>query len=206
MDQAKITLSAVEIELVQNADVILTKRRIIDKVCGLFGDISSHLQTYMLENPDLLPPEVYINAPKIAKGENYRGLPYVMLDFPRFFGKEAIFAIRIFFWWGNYFSCTLHTRGEFLPTLLNVKVHESLIGSDCFMSFDGDEWNHDVQAGNYVIAGDDLMNRLNDRSFLKITRTFPLNRWEQAGGQITECAKSWLELFMTRSADHAPSL
>ena len=44
--------------------------------------------------PDFLPAEMLFHSPKISKGENYKGLPYVMLDYPRCFGKTDIFAIR----------------------------------------------------------------------------------------------------------------
>ena len=52
------------------------------------------------------------STPKIAKGENYLQLPYVLLDYPRCFDKENIFAIRTMFWWGNFFSITLHLSGS----------------------------------------------------------------------------------------------
>ena len=52
-------------------------------------------------------------SPKISKGENYRGLPYVMLDYPRLFGREEVLAIRTFFWWGHGFSVTLHLKGGY---------------------------------------------------------------------------------------------
>ena len=62
---------------------------------------------------DRLPAEVAEISPKISKGENYNGLPYVMFDYPRFFTKENVFAVRTFFWWANYFSVTLHLKGEY---------------------------------------------------------------------------------------------
>ena len=60
-----------------------------------------------------LPEEVLIQSPKISRGENYNGLPYVMLDYPRCFGKEDVFAMRTMFWWGNFFSITWHLKGKY---------------------------------------------------------------------------------------------
>src|SRR5580700_4684754 len=104
MDEAKIRLSVEELELVENAEWILTKNRIIDKVQNLFGILAVKMKTEL--ETISLPDEPLQTNPKISKGENYNGLPYVILDYPRLFSKENVFAIRTMFWWGNYFSVT----------------------------------------------------------------------------------------------------
>ncbi|MFM9050702.1 MAG: hypothetical protein ACKOKF_00090, partial [Bacteroidota bacterium] len=35
---------------------------------------------------------------KIFRGENYEGFPYTLLDFPRYFSKDAVFAVRTMCW------------------------------------------------------------------------------------------------------------
>ena len=68
-----------------------------------------------------MPEVIKTSTPKISKGENYKDLPYVMLDYPRCFQKEKTIAIRTFFWWGNFFSINLQLSGEYkeqaLPSL-----------------------------------------------------------------------------------------
>ena len=113
---SKILLSADELQLVNNTDWILTKRKIMHKVTGLLGDISEH-QKLMVENEsNWLPGEVVQSTPKIAKGENYLQLPYMLLDYPRCFNDGNIFAVRTMFWWGNFFSITLHLSGTYKKT------------------------------------------------------------------------------------------
>src|SRR5688500_20050079 len=112
MDLAKIQLSQEELVLVQNADWLLTKNRIIGKVYEMFGMLVADVQM-MPEKNSVLLPEIFAASPKISKGENYMGLPYVMLDYPRCFGKSDTFAIRTMFWWGNFFSVTLHLKGRY---------------------------------------------------------------------------------------------
>src|SRR5580693_8742254 len=111
MNSAKIHLSADELLLVKNGEWILTKNLIIGKVYALFGTLAEHLQNQI--NGSDLPGQIGIISAKISKGENYNGLPYVMLDCPRLFTQQNVFSIRTFFWWGNYFSVTLHLKGEF---------------------------------------------------------------------------------------------
>src|SRR5664279_575656 len=104
MEEAKIKLSEDELLLVQNAGIILTKNAIMQKAVSLFSLLAEGMKTES-ENAQL-PVEVMVAMPKISKGEHYKGLPYVVLDYPRLFTQENIFAIRTLFWWGNYFSIT----------------------------------------------------------------------------------------------------
>ena len=84
-DAIKLSLSADELELVCNKDWILTKKIVIDKVYFLMGEVSQKMQQCVDHNKSMLPAVVVESSPKISRGENYRGLPYVMLDYPRYF-------------------------------------------------------------------------------------------------------------------------
>jgi hypothetical protein len=112
MNEAKIQFSQEELELVENAGLILTKNTIIRKIHELFGLISEQMKSEL--QIASLPEEIKQTSPKISKGENYKGLPYVVLDYPRLFTRENIFAVRTLFWWGHYFSVTLQLKKTFL--------------------------------------------------------------------------------------------
>src|SRR5688572_20484305 len=105
-----VKLSKEELGMVTDAGLILTKNRIIQKVYDLFGEVSMVYQ----QQHDRFPVEVVAVSPKISRGENYRGLPWVMLDYPRRFSQADVFAIRSFFWWGGFFSFTLQLKGSYL--------------------------------------------------------------------------------------------
>ena len=110
MDNAKIQFSADELRLVTDEQVILTKNRIIEKISIFFGLLQS---CYRIKSADIFSSLGIVQQPKISRGENYNGLPYVILDYPRHFTKEDIFAIRTMFLWGNDFSITLHLKGRY---------------------------------------------------------------------------------------------
>src|SRR5687768_17202202 len=151
MTFAKIHLSQEELELVQNAEWLLTKNRIIRKVCDMFGLLSEDIKM-MSESYPISFPEIFAASPKISKGENYLGLPYVMLDYPRCFGKLDTFAIRTMFWWGNFFSVTLHLKGKYKSNLLPAlqKNFSVLADRNFFISINEDEWRHDFLVDNYA--------------------------------------------------------
>src|SRR3982750_1106316 len=120
MSNANVKLSNAELLLVCDEQFILTKNSIINKVYQLFGALSENFIEQAKSKPEIFPVEVSGTSPKIFRGENYRNLPYVLLDYPRFFSREKTFAIRCFFWWGNLFSITLHIAGEYFSRYKNV--------------------------------------------------------------------------------------
>ena len=169
--------------LVQNADVLLTKQRIIGKVFNLFGDLAGILQIQMAAVS--LPESVKMLSPKIARGENYEGLPYVMLDYPRYFTREHVLAIRTFFWWGNFFSITLQLKGMYLqqyaPSIFSR--HKMLASSGFLIAVSGDEWRHDHSHDQYsrLDTIDEAITRnLNDQDFCKLTTRIGLAEWNNA--------------------------
>src|SRR5215470_1613424 len=110
---SKIQLSTFEMDLLKNSEWILTKNLIIKKAQHLLGDVQENNLRHVKDSSLNLPKEVIAVSPKISKGENYNGLPWLMLDYPRYFEKEKVFAIRTMFWWGHFFSTTLHLSGQY---------------------------------------------------------------------------------------------
>lgn len=185
---ANVKLSSAEIELMNNATVILTKNKIIQSVYELFGNLSMQFQETTAAN-EFLPNEIKHQSPKISKGENYEGLPWVMLDYPRLFNKNNVFAIRIFFWWGNFCSITLHTKGIYnsliKPSLANClqnNQHNNLqiqSLSNWFLCCNATtEWRHDFRTDNYSavpLFNNEIIEKLD---FIKLSKKIPLHEWD----------------------------
>ena len=189
MDKAKIQLSPKEAELVANADWILTKNGIIEKVKLLLAAIQSEEQDYISKH-QLLPIEVTKAPPKISRGENYRGLPYLVLDYPRHFQKNDQMAIRTMFWWGNFFSITLHLSGAY------KKHYETAIASvfaqlteDSFaVSVSEEQWEHHFENSNYALLSSMTQETFNqhllNKSFIKLAKKIPLEHWNNAPDEL----------------------
>ena len=161
---ANVRFSAEEMRLVTDPAWILTKNSIIRKVVELFGELSGEWR-------EILSGESSTGGawgdPRISKGEQYKGLPWVMLDYPRVFGKEDIFAIRTMFWWGHYFSVTLHLKGDYLRTYLPVILSNRgvLEAAGFWPGVSDDEWEHDHRPG----SGGPGEWKIGDRPFLKVS-------------------------------------
>jgi hypothetical protein len=191
MNPAKIRLSAKEMELVMNADWILTKNGIIEKVKHLLGSLQPAQQDILNKLRSFFPAEILIPAAKISKGENYKGLPYLVLDHPRYFDKENVFAIRTMFWWGHFFSVTLHLSGkyrqQFKPNILSA--YSLLQQDDFFIATGSDEWEHHFEKDNYSpvknMNSSEFEQCISQNSFLKLAQNIPLQQWDYAHTLLT---------------------
>lgn len=197
-DASKLTLSAEELQLVANTHWILTKRVIIDKVNLLFGNLSNVLRNHVIANDFFLLPAIVQSTPKIAKGENYLQLPYVLLDYPRCFDKENIFTVRTMFWWGNFFSTTLHLSGSYkaiFETAIQKNI-QALQQHDFYICINEDEWQHHFKVDNYVplhkLHAGEIAGIIQQQHFIKVAVKFSLQQWSEIP-ELLE--KSFLDLL-----------
>jgi hypothetical protein len=181
MNDAKLTLSPEEFKLVSDPGVILTKNSVMEKVIALLAQLSEGYAAVWPGEPQGATdgaPQI-LASPKISRGENYRGLPWVMLDYPRFFGREDVFAIRTMFWWGHGFSVTLHLKGRYrerwLPVLRGRWAELAAAGFHVGVS--ADEWRHEHAPDNYGVMGG-AGDLITEPGFLKLSAAVSLHRWD----------------------------
>ncbi|HLZ88375.1 MAG TPA: hypothetical protein VKQ52_14065, partial [Puia sp.] len=106
---------------------------------------------------------------------------WVMLDYPRWFGREDVFAIRTMFWWGNTFSTTLHLKGRYKDLYLPVIEQRwmELAAAGFHVGLSDDEWRHEHSTGNYgILKGMESLR--GERDFLKLSAAVGLHRWDDA--------------------------
>jgi hypothetical protein len=203
MSNAKVRLSTKEQELVMNADWILTKNAVIQKLYSFFGETSEQFQLMIQQNPALANETACAIAPKISKGENYEGLPWVMLDYPRYFKGSDVFAIRCFFWWGNEMSITLQLSGKFKTFYSNAiqqyfhlrngnphPTHEWFIGINI-----EDPWQHHFRPDNYRRAAEINPALIAQLPFIKLAKKIPLDEWDDMEFFLQETFKDILLLL-----------
>lgn len=182
MDSAKIRFSEEELALMNDARILLIKQSLLGKVDSVLGNVADHLQQSLHAPACSLPAELLTLGPKIARGENYQGLPYRMLDYPRSFSRKDIFAFRTFFWWGNYLSLSLHLRGRYLDEYALSCLHTLRTGASAHwrIALEGDEWDHD--AIRYTSIRDLEMNewekRISQAQFCKLSLVLHWGNWE----------------------------
>lgn len=201
MNVAKLQLSPEETALVNNAAVLLTKNRILQEVELFFAALAKpYQQLYLNENP--LPPEALTALPpKISRGENYQGLPYRILDYPRCFEKEDVFACRSFFWWGHFMSVTLHLKGQYLKTYASQVVEKAVLAKQDFrIALEGDEWDHDAR--NYTALSatsrEGWLKKIPQASFCKVSVILELGRWDTVSQAMLDSYRFFWEACSTQ--------
>jgi hypothetical protein len=201
MDLAKIRLSAEEQELVTRADWILTKNTVMAKTILLLDIVQQRQQSIYTEFPGSVPEEVMAIPAKVSKGENYKGLPYLILDQPRFFGKEDVFAIRHFFWWGSFFSSTLQLAGKFKASYEHkiLNAFDTLRQEGYSICINDDPWQHDFDNGNYMplaaLERGGFERILEQASFIKIASRFPVGEWNLAPMKLEKMFIDFLKIL-----------
>ena len=198
-EEAKIRLSPLEMELVNDTEWIFTKQLIIEKVSNILGQLHQDYKKIILNQQALLPEILLKPGGKISKGENYKGLPYMILDYPAVFNKEKIFAIRTMFWWGNFFSISLHLSGENFKGISNIENAILFLKEKEFtVSVNEGEWQHHFHSSNFTnineLNSDEIKN-LFQKNFLKIAKKISLDNWDLAPQFLKEILVEIIEFI-----------
>lgn len=191
MIPAKIQFSKEETDLLSRASWLLAKNRILGKIEHFLETLGQELRDQLdREFPESL--KVFLHQPpKVSRGEHYQGLPYRVLDYPRHFQAQEIFAWRTLFWWGQFFSVTLHLRGPHLMPEANRMVEKLLsrTGIPVRISLEGNEWDHDAREAPLLTSAsaEAWVPQISHAPFCKLTVLFALEDFENLGEKIRAC-------------------
>jgi len=165
-----------EFNLITDTWYPILKKGAIEKIKAQLGLLGAQMQ----ENQPHL-------AYKISAGENYKNLPYLVLDFPKIGGKDFPFVFRTLFWWGKPISCQLLVRTKFSENLIEDIIAGSnqntqvLIGENL--------WENDFSSHSFKKLFDltqTEISTLKSRDYLKIVQVFEMiksdNLFEEAIG------------------------
>jgi hypothetical protein len=199
-DISKLMLSEEELKIVKDTHWILTKQGVLQKVHQLFGEQVPAISSLFLKSEISFPDSILSSVPKISRGENYKGLPYVILDYPSVFGKEHVFALRTMFWWGHFFSVSLQLSGVYQELFSeSISKRLALLPEPFFICVHEDPWQHHFESTNYVAFGQ-LKKSAADRliygqDFIKIALKFELDEWNQMDDLLQAAYKTIIHLI-----------
>ncbi|MBC8173108.1 MAG: hypothetical protein H7X71_04305 [Chitinophagales bacterium] len=187
-----------EKQLLYDTEIFLLKRSATEKLYSVFGNMVTALKDTAIHKQFPFPAGIDSTTGKISKGENYLGYPYVVLDFPKLFGKENIFCYRSMFWFGHYFSFSLLLGGHALKHFEEAFFRNSSAfnGHEIYFSVFKDPWGHAVSDPYYVLIDtlkkDKIIQHIEENNYLKLTYR---NMFSDPGDIIT-CATNTYNLFL----------
>lgn len=189
-----------ELHYLSDTDFLLTKAVVSEKVGSLLHQTHEQLKAYLATQNLRLPPGVKARSGKISRGENYQRLPYMVLDYPRKFTQDDVFALRTLFWWGNFFSVTFQLGGaswhRYRSALTrNVATLSSLNVSLCIAD---DPWQHHREPYYYRplqgVDTDTVLQLLEQQNFLKIAVFISLEDWKLLPQQARQFFQKMIRL------------
>lgn len=180
MEVSKIQLSPAERELIKNAEIILTKNRVLEKVKALLEEVQAQQLLFVSANGLATP--IFTVSPKISKGENYMGLPYLILDYPRHSSGKEFFFIRTMFWWGKFFSSTLQLSGGCKEQFTDHVVNNYDLLKNFFVSISDDPWAHHLETQDFrplsSLSKNEFAVIAESFDHIKIAARYELSDWE----------------------------
>ena len=168
-----------ELLILQDTDFLLTKATIIEKINELLGHTREDLRRTVENSNFSFPDGTNLLNGKISKGENYKSLPYMVLDYPTLFSKNSTFAYRTMFWWGNYFSATLHLEGSALNYYRNsiTKNLDKLLKNEIYICVGDNPWQYHYNEDNYLPLSKTHNDFISNCKFLKLSKKIELKKW-----------------------------
>ena len=171
---------------IKDQEFLLQKRVITEKISRVLTDVEFEIKRSEALQSGLIPQDALTIAGKISRGENYKGLPYLVLDFPRLSQDNRIFIYRTMFWWGNYFICLL----------VSVNCHQlqtipSETDSDIFINTGPTPWVFDLSESCWKPIAD--FNEPSELEFISLARKIHFDDYDQ----LSTLSRTTFERFMT---------
>ncbi len=185
LDQVVDTFSQQDFDLLGDKDFLLKKKELTSRIVKKLKSVQSRISETLSESNFQYPEGIKLKSGKISKGENYKGLPYFVLDFPALYTKNDVFAFRILIWWGNAIIYSLHLQGSILEKYRNILINYQNELDGFYLCVGDSPWEYDFIEGNYQpidqIDPDIFNSTVLGHPFLKIAKNADftdLNRLE----------------------------
>lgn len=176
-------LSPQELKILSEQSFYDLKNSATDKIYGVLEAVRLSLKEELTPQKYLAPDGVDFQLGQLARGENLKGYPYVFLDYPKFFTKQAMFSFRTQVWFGHHVVFSAFFTGPFFNEYVtNFKNHyKSLAGKDLWIS-SNKLWAWEKK--NYIEltleSEHSAICSIEANEFLKLARFFPLSVLSQA--------------------------
>ncbi|MCH7724311.1 MAG: hypothetical protein IIA49_06905 [Bacteroidetes bacterium] len=187
-------LTEKELLILQDTDFLLTKATVLEKINTLLRQTREELKGCVENSNFSFPDGTDLLNGKISKGENYKNLPYMVLDYPALFTTKTVFAYRTMFWWGNFFSATLHLEGialNYYRNSITINLNK-LLEKDVYIGVGDTPWQYHYEKDNYIPLTENHKYFINNCKFLKLSKKLELKKWND----VPEFSTNFFELIL----------
>lgn len=164
------------------------KHAITHKWEQFLSHLAENIQKWLSDTPNCsLPDEVKQTTPKISKGENYQGMPYMVLDYPRYFGKEDTLAFRNILLWNRGLYSTWFFEGKYMHYAVQTFTKHAT--NSMYLHQNPDKWKHELTEQDILLSipenvADYNLTLLHQTQkylqYLKFTKFLSFQEWNAA--------------------------
>ncbi|MBK8503442.1 MAG: hypothetical protein IPL46_15220 [Saprospiraceae bacterium] len=92
------------------------------------------------------------------------------------------------FWWGHFFSATLHLQGDHLEKHREVieKNMSRLLDQNCFIGIGSTPWEYHYGKDNYAPLSSEHLSHIRHCEFLKLSQKYELNNWQKVPHDVLQ--------------------
>jgi hypothetical protein len=172
--------------LLTNASIYIQIQSLESKVTELFGLIAQSLGPTIDSFNRTVGEDFQSKNPKISRGNNYKGLPWTTLDYPRNFDTSGVFAFRLLCLRGHSFVITMHISGKFYQKY-KIPIFKNLPFFECnnYLITNGDsEWEHLITSENYKAIPSteneikEIENKTELIQYIKFAKAISFYEWD----------------------------
>ena len=191
-----------EVRALHNKKIFYIKTSATEKTDALLASARDVIKSEIKKQKIYFPKYVDAVNGKIYRGENYLGLPYLILDYPKHFSNDSVFAFRTMFWWGNFFSCTLHLQGKALDERRNHLINnwKTLRKKNIYMCANNTPWQYNYSKENYKLidkfSESEIKLLFMTKEFIKLSRKTEIKNYKKLD---KFCRESFTQLFTASS-------
>lgn len=181
----KSRFTTTELRAIHNQDFFHTKATATEKIDSLLSKVRDEIKYEIKKNKLIFPKEADVSTGKIFRGESYLGLPYLVLDYPKHFSKDSVCSCRTMFWWGNFFSFTLHLEGIALEEKRSVLINNwrKLRKKNIYICIHPSPWHYYYSKGNYIsidrLSESEIKQMFISNKFIKLSRKIDLKEYKK---------------------------
>jgi len=136
----------------------ILKGEVDARINQLLYSFQEELSSLLETNQYQLPAKIGKTPFKVSKGNNHKGFPFQVIDYPSSLGQTNVYSFRSVIWYANFFSFNLLLKGE--PKLNYERLLGRLTDKGYTLSWKGDIWETEIRDDQSIEIKTQTLNQV----------------------------------------------
>lgn len=184
-------LSEEQREFITNPESFILKNEVDDQINKLLYGFQQQLSALVDQNIYTFPDKLSKTGFKVNKGNNHKGFPFQVMDFPASLGQEHAFSFRSVVWYANFFSFSLILKGK--PKQVYAEYLNQLTDKEYILAWSDNIWESHIYQDQSLAITQDQLGKVTEvfekKEAIKIIKSYSLNQIDAFERLGTECFK-----------------